>query len=104
LPQNPGCDRNQYYNDWPSGWGVKEAINFFNKQSEKSPIVVYTEGTFGLMPASLEMYLGNNKNIIIKGIWPIPDKPSMEIIAVTKEKPSYILFFKMNHLLPGHYV
>lgn len=92
--QIPISDLHQYYTDWPSGWGIKEAVLFFEKESKNGPLIVYTEGTFGMMPASLEIYLGNNKNISIIGVWPIPDSPSKEILLNAQKKPSYILFFQ----------
>lgn len=96
IAKIPQADSNQYYNNTPSGWGVKEAVGFFNHEAQKGPLTVYTEGNFGLMPASLELYLVNNKNITIKGLWPVPQFPDKSIIASARKYPAYILFFQYD--------
>lgn len=90
----PRADSNQYFNDWPSGWGIKESIKFFQEKAQKEKITVFTEGTFGLLPAALELYLVDNKNISIKGIWPVPEEPTAEILEQAKAQPTYIVFFQ----------
>jgi len=98
-PENakiPGADSNQYFNDWPSGWGVKESVDFFKKQAESEKISIFTEGTFGLMPASLELYLVDNKNIFIKGIWPIPEVPPKEVMDKVKSGPTFMVYFQQE--------
>lgn len=90
----PGSDRNQYNNDWPAGTGVKEAVTFFSKEAEKQKIYIATEGTFGLMPHALEIYLVDNPNITIKGFWPIEDMPPSEVIEKSKVMSTYFLFYQ----------
>lgn len=68
----PISDQNQYMNDWPAGGGVPEVVAFLREQVMHGKVNVYTEGTFGLMPYSIEIYLVDNPNIKIKGIWPLP--------------------------------
>jgi 4-amino-4-deoxy-L-arabinose transferase-like glycosyltransferase len=68
----PKSERGQYINEWPSGWGVAQIVETLKKESEISPIAVYTEGTFGLLPYALEIYLANNPRIKIQGVWPPP--------------------------------
>jgi 4-amino-4-deoxy-L-arabinose transferase-like glycosyltransferase len=96
IAKIPLSDSTQYFNYWPSGWGVKESIQYFTKQAKNQKIAVYTEGTFGLMPASLEMYLKDNKNITIKGIWPVPSIVPDEVLKDIKIKPVYITFFQFE--------
>ena len=64
------ADINQYVKEWPAGGGVAQSINFFEERAKTQKIFIGTEGTFGLMPASLEIYLGKNPNIMTKGYWP----------------------------------
>ena len=71
--QLPKSEIGQYINDWPSGWGINEIVNILETESKKYPVAVYTEGTFGLLPYALEVYLNENKNIEILGVWP-PEK------------------------------
>lgn len=92
----PPADSNQYYNFWPSGWGIAESVKYFQKQAQKGKIAVYTEGDFGLLPAGLEIYLWNNKNVYIKGLWPVPEKPPQEVIDNAKKIPTFIIFFQYS--------
>ena len=87
-------DHSQYIKDWPAGWGVREAVLFFKKESRNQQILVATEGTFGLMPYSLELYLWSNPNVIIKGIWPIEDSPPKELTDAARKLPTYVLFYQ----------
>lgn len=87
-------DRDQYISTWPAGWGVKEAINFFEEQSQDKKIFVATQGTFGLMPASVEMYFYNNPNVTIKGYWPINDQIPSDVISASQKVDTYFLFYE----------
>lgn len=90
----PDSDSEQYNNSWPSGTGVKESVFFFEEKAKNGKIYIATEGTFGLMPYSLEIYLGNNPNIEIKGYWPIKDNIPQELIEISKKKPVYFVFYQ----------
>jgi 4-amino-4-deoxy-L-arabinose transferase-like glycosyltransferase len=94
FAQIPKSDLGQYYNDWPAGQGVKESVAFFKKEASKGPIYIATEGTFGLMPYSLEIYLVKNPNITIEGFWPINDKMPDKVIAQSKKVPTYFVFYQ----------
>lgn len=97
----PKSDIGQLINDWPSGWGVREIVSLLDERSKSEAIAVYTEGTFGLLPYALEIYLHQNKNIEIHGVWPpsksIPDyiaekskhKSTYYITNLTQEKPDW---------------
>lgn len=86
IPKN---DSDQYINDWPAGWGVREAVDFFTNEAKDKKIVVYTDGTFGLMPYALEIYLVDNPNIKINGIWPAPPAFTPEMETDIATKPTY---------------
>lgn len=88
------ADRNQYSNDWPAGYGVRESIAFFENQAKDKEIFVATQGTFGLMPASYEIYLGGNKNITLKGYWPIDNTIPDEVLKMSEEKDTYFVFYQ----------
>jgi hypothetical protein len=77
--------------DWPSGYGINEVVDFINQRSKTEKIFVGTEGTFGLTPAALNIYLKDNKNVEIKGYWPV-DTSIQELaeIALTG-KPTFLL-------------
>lgn len=90
----PQPDLNQYINDWPSGGGVKEAVAFFKQEARNKKIYIGTEGTFGLMPAALEMYLVDNPNITIKGFWPMHATIPEEALKAEKTMIVYFLFYQ----------
>ena len=68
----PLADRGQFLDNWAAGGGVKEVVSLLKAEAAGHKISVYTEGTFGLMPYSLEIYLVDNPNVKITGIWPLP--------------------------------
>ena len=90
------ADNSQYVNSWAAGWGVKESIAFFKKESRDKKIFVATQGTFGLMPEAMEMYLVDNKNLVIKGYWPV-DKFPKEVLDNAKKMPTYFIFYQKEH-------
>lgn len=85
------ADRGQFIDDWPSGWGVAEVNEYLRQEAEKGQISVYTEGTFGLMPYAVEIALVTNKNIFIKGIWPLPEDMPDEIFAKAQVEPTFVI-------------
>ena len=66
---------------------------FLLKESRKGKVTVYTEGTFGLLPYAIEIYLVDNPNIEIKGIWPLPPEIPKEALESAKDHP---VFFVLN--------
>ena len=90
----PESDRDQFYAGWPSGVGVKETVDFLQEKAKNEKIYVGTEGTFGLMPYALEIYLGTNPNVIIKGFWPINDVPPKELVEASKDMSTYVVFYQ----------
>lgn len=95
IPLNsplPKVDRFQFFDDWPSGYGINEVIDLIKVRAETQKIFVGTEGTFGLTPTALNIYLKDNTNIKVKGYWPISDG-ILELIEVAETgKPTYVLF------------
>lgn len=87
------ADKRQYITEWPAGYGVKESINFFENEAKNKKIFVATEGTFGLMPYALDIYLGNNPNITTKGYWPINEFPE-ELEEIAKDQDVYFIFYQ----------
>ena len=94
----PRTDRNQLFDDWPSGYGVNEVISYINEKSKEGKVVLGTEGTFGLNPAVYEIYLGSNKNVEIHGYWPVGEVPP-ELIEKAKTYPTYLVF-KEKQIIP----
>lgn len=89
----PFSDLGQYINGWPAGGGLKEVIAFLKNKSLKSKIYVATEGTFGSLPTNaVEIYLGDNKNVEKRGIWPPPKEIPKDLTEKAKKMPVYYIF------------
>ncbi len=88
----PQADRGQLMDDWPAGYGIPEVVDILKKESQAHKIFIGTEGTFGLTPFALNIYLKDNPKIEIKGYWPIGNGMP-EIIEVARTgKPTFVLF------------
>lgn len=87
-------DRDQYIEGWSAGKGVMESVEYFRKEAKKEKIFVATEGTFGLMPAGLDIYLVSNPNIITKGYWPIRNEIPKEVLDMSKNVSTYFIFYQ----------
>ncbi len=103
FAQNPvkasiaDSDYNQYIGSWSAGWGVRKSVEFFSQKAMSGKIFIGTEGTFGLMPESMELYLIQNPNVTIKGFWPIGNQLPAEALAYAKKMPSYFIFYQPEH-------
>lgn len=84
-------DRDQYILSWPAGYGIKEIAAFADEKAKDGKIFIATEGTFGLMPASLELYLWDNPKVEIKGFFPV-EKIPVEVLEKAKIMPTYFVF------------
>lgn len=87
----PKADADQLLNSWPSGYGVKEVVAYIEKESKTKKIFLATEGTQGLFPYALELYLYRNKNVTIKGYWPVKDIPA-EVREKAKTVDTYFIY------------
>ncbi|MEK7534005.1 MAG: glycosyltransferase family 39 protein [Patescibacteria group bacterium] len=90
----PRSDLSQYKNDWPSGGGVKEAVEFFKEQAQKGKIYIVTQGTFGLLPFAFEIYLVDNPNVAIEGFWPVGDYAPQKVLEKSKQMPTFFVFYQ----------
>lgn len=96
----PWSDKSQYITDWPSGWGVREVNDFLRAEAAKGNITVYTEGTFGLLPYAIEMYLVDHPNVEILGLWPIPEAMPTEMLDRAKDHPTFLVFNQQQTVPP----
>lgn len=90
----PKADLGQFITGWPAGLGVKETVNYLREQAKDKKIYIGTEGTFGLMPYAIEIYLVDNPNVKIKGFWPVPDQLPKELREASKTMPTFIVFYQ----------
>ncbi len=93
-------DRAQYVNHWTAGWGVNESVAYLREEAANNKIYVGTEGTFGLLPFALEMYLVDNPNVTIKGFWPVENNLPTELVSASKKMATYMIFYQPNNVNP----
>lgn len=91
--QIASSDYGQYIDSWPAGYGVKEVTSVLTKESQKGPVYMGTEGTFGLLPFALNIYFSDKSNPQIVGFWPVnADALPQQVLAAAKTKKTYFLF------------
>ncbi|MGI8420265.1 MAG: glycosyltransferase family 39 protein [Candidatus Levyibacteriota bacterium] len=91
----PQSDKTQYVTAWTSGWGLKDAVTYLQNQAQSGPIYVATEGTFGLYPQGIELYLSKNPNVSIKGYyWEITKDFPKDLVEKAKTMPTYFIFYQ----------
>lgn len=98
----PHSDRNQYFDDWPSGYGVREVIAYLRQDIQRQPVYVATEGTFGLFPAAFELYFVGDSRIQLHGYWPLNTDTIIELRKIARVKPTYVVF-KETKIVPEHW-
>lgn len=87
----PRLDLDQYIDVWPAGGGTNEIIGYLGKQAKKSKIYVASLGTFGSLPTyAVEIYLGDDKNVDKRGIYPVPSEMPKDLLEKAKTMPVYI--------------
>jgi 4-amino-4-deoxy-L-arabinose transferase-like glycosyltransferase len=87
----PSADRQQLINDWPAGYGINEVVAYIHQAAVSQPVILGTEGTFGLYPMALELYLGKDPNVTVKPYWPVSEVPP-ELLQLAKTKPVFLVF------------
>lgn len=102
----PQADKTQYVTAWTSGWGLRQVASYLEDKAQSGPIYVATEGTFGLYPQGIELYIVKNPNISIKGYyWEITSMFPKELAEKAKVMPTYFIFYQPcpfgNCPLPG---
>jgi len=96
----PKADLGQYLNGWPAGGGIDETVVFFEQEAKDKQILVITEGTFGLLPYGLEIYLSGHPNIQIQGVWPL-EKGNLAFLSEGEEAREVYLVLNQIQDLPG---
>ncbi|MBI4137329.1 glycosyltransferase family 39 protein [Candidatus Roizmanbacteria bacterium] len=94
----PQADLNQYLNDIYSGWGVREVNATLETLAQDQEITVFTDGTFGLMPYAIEIYLIDHPRIRIKGIFPSPANYSDDMNKEIRQRPTYYVSNQLQEL------
>lgn len=89
----PEADSGQYMNGWAAGYGVKEVRQFLSLHPNST---VITEGTFGLMPYSLDLYQKEYPTVIVKSFWPLP-----KMADINLEDKTYLVVYQHNSAPEG---
>jgi hypothetical protein len=92
----PLSDRGQIIDDWPAGGGIREVNTFLQNEAKTKQIAIYTDGTFGLLPYAVEIYLVDKPNIEIHGVWPMPDVIPSEIAEKSLSKDVYLILNQLQ--------
>lgn len=95
-----------YVNGWPAGNGVKQIAEWASARIKADPsrhLVIYTEGTFGILPHGLELYAQGITQLDIIGLYPIGDIPPAIVTAKAHENPETYLILNNTetHDIPG---
>lgn len=91
----PKSDSDQYFNDWPSGYGVEEVVDFIRKESNHEDVYVGTEGTFGLLPFALNVYFYDDNKVHVYSYWPVdPNILPEQILELAKNHKTYFIFYQ----------
>lgn len=96
----PSADRKQFFDDWPSGYGVNEVVAYLKGKAETGRVVIGTEGTFGLNPAVYEIYFGLNPNVKIYGFWPVSEVPKI-LLESSIHTDTYLIFKEKQDIPPS---
>ena len=94
----PHVEISQYASGWPSGGGVQETVAFLSNQAKRQKVFVGTEGSFGLLPSALDLYLTQNPNIVVRGYWPLGNDLPAEALYYAKSMPSYFVYYLPDHV------
>jgi 4-amino-4-deoxy-L-arabinose transferase-like glycosyltransferase len=91
------ADRDQYIDGWSAGFGINETVAYLKNQAQENPIFVGTQGTFGLMPYALEIYLADNPNIRMQSYWPVNTIPE-EVKTKAAQMPTYFIYNELQKI------
>jgi len=95
----PQADRDQYWDSWPAGHGINQTVDYLRSQAETKPIYIGTQGTFGLMPYALEIYLQDHPNVEIHSFWPVTTIPQ-DVIDASSLKTTFFIYNELEDIPP----
>ncbi len=82
-----------YLEGWTAGYGIAETVQIVSEAAGHQPVVVGTEGNFGLLSQGLEIYFAFDPKVNIFGYYPLPKMPPKELVEAFKEgKRSFFVF------------
>lgn len=87
-------DRGQYIEDWPSGYGAKEIMEYIRASSKEKKAVVLCEGNFGMAGDVLDVFKKDTDNIDIKPFWPLNEE---DIVLASQTEEDVNMFVVFSH-------
>lgn len=82
-----------YLEGWTAGYGIAETVQMAKETAETSPVVIGTEGNFGLLSQGLEIYFAFDPRVNVFGYYPLPNQPPEELVkAVQEGKRAFFVF------------
>ena len=91
----PQKEREGYVEEWSAGYGIREIAAYLIDQAKNGEfIVVGTEGTFGTLPEGLQIYVRQEKDILVLGMGQpvqILKVPDQLIQTAGEGKKSYLV-------------
>jgi hypothetical protein len=95
-----------YVNGWSAGNGTKQIAEWAisRVKETKEQMTIFTEGTFGILPNGLELYLQDRTKLVtVTGIYPINDIPPAMVVehAHTNSETYLILNNTMTPDVPA---
>ena len=89
----PEIDKGQYVKGITAGWEIKEILNIARDNAKEKPVILLAEGDFGVVGDMLSAELTpNDKNIWVKGYWPLDKKILVENQKYLKDHYVFVVF------------
>ena len=89
-----------YLEGWTAGYGITEIVGRVKNEALDSKVIVGVEGTFGLLPQGMEIYLDGVDNTAVVGYYPLPKLPPSELKAGIEKGEK--VYFVINNT-PGNF-
>lgn len=90
-----------YVNGWSGGNGTKQIADWAlaRVKTTNTPLMIYTEGTFGILPHGLELYVDRQTPLItIEGVYPLDQIPPTKVLEYAKTHPETYLIINNTQL------
>jgi 4-amino-4-deoxy-L-arabinose transferase-like glycosyltransferase len=92
----PPVDRGQYIVSENATWGLSDLMSDMRQKATQKPILLVTEGDFGLIGDVVRIYDRDDDNIEVRGVWPLDEK-AIQQARTDAEKQGKQVFFVSAH-------
>lgn len=84
-------DYHQYVSEHPSGYGLQPIFNILHNEVKSGPVILVTQGTFGLYPYAFNLEFWGEKNMVIVPRWPLSSVDTKVLNLKSKGKVFILL-------------